>query len=200
MLTIPGGHSLDTLRFVMGPFLELSATLSTTYPEIVLEGQSNVIHATAPDHVLVQGRLASGCVASVEVCGSAVLRPKFYMTVIGSEGALEVQSVPLPGLTGMQMAHFEVIGHREANDAEILFSFDGSVMVDPSHSVERMYHRLESAIYAGSDAEPSFEHALETHEVLEAVAASSVRRRQVKLEQYSYGPPSTRTDAEDAIR
>ncbi|MBV8167843.1 MAG: Gfo/Idh/MocA family oxidoreductase, partial [Alphaproteobacteria bacterium] len=66
-LTIPHGHTIDAMRFVAGELRSLSAVVSTQVHQWLDTGTQQLVDVTAPDNVLLCGRLASGAVASVHV-------------------------------------------------------------------------------------------------------------------------------------
>src|SRR5438309_561750 len=67
LLTIPVGHSLDILNYVLGEFAELSAVSDVRRPLITIQETGERIVKTAADQVAVIGTLRSGATASVHV-------------------------------------------------------------------------------------------------------------------------------------
>src|SRR5881296_1327757 len=67
LLTIPVGHSLDILNYVLGEFAELSAVSDVRRPLITIEGSGEQIVKTAPDQIAVIGTLTSGATASIHI-------------------------------------------------------------------------------------------------------------------------------------
>src|SRR5712691_925748 len=59
LLTIPLGHSLDILNYVLGEFAELSAVADVRRPLITIEETAEQIVKTAPDQIAVIGTLTS---------------------------------------------------------------------------------------------------------------------------------------------
>ena len=53
VLTIQGGHAIDSLRYALGEIAALSATVRTLFPDVVVQGTNEVLHPTAPDNVVV---------------------------------------------------------------------------------------------------------------------------------------------------
>ena len=60
LLTIPVGHSLDVLTFVLGEFADLSALSDLRRPLITIEETSEQIVKTSADQIAVIGTLVSG--------------------------------------------------------------------------------------------------------------------------------------------
>src|SRR5207248_9175471 len=67
LLTIPVGHSLDLLNYVLGEFAELSAVLDLRRPHITIEETGERMVKTAADQIAVIGTLRSGATASVNI-------------------------------------------------------------------------------------------------------------------------------------
>src|SRR6266581_2523978 len=68
LLTIPFGHSVDTLNYLLGEFTELSAVSDVRRPLITIEETGEQIVKTAADQVAVIGTLTSGATASIHIC------------------------------------------------------------------------------------------------------------------------------------
>src|SRR2546429_362146 len=66
-LTIAVGHSLDTLAYVLGEFIDLSAVSDLRRPLITIEETGEQIVKTAADQIAVIGTLTSGATASVHI-------------------------------------------------------------------------------------------------------------------------------------
>src|SRR3989475_1007505 len=67
LLTVPVGHSLDILNYVLGEFAELSAVSAVRRPLIIIEETGEQIVKTAADQVAVIGSLTSGPTASIHI-------------------------------------------------------------------------------------------------------------------------------------
>ena len=63
-LTIACGHSIDALRYVVGDFSDVSSVVATQAPAMVRDRHPAIRDVTAPDNILVSGKLANGGVAS----------------------------------------------------------------------------------------------------------------------------------------
>src|SRR3546814_5171378 len=67
-LSIPGGHSIDALCWLLGEYEKLSATVKTAVTEVEVVGTTGErIKRTSADQILVAGELKSGVVASVRL-------------------------------------------------------------------------------------------------------------------------------------
>src|SRR5438874_7706319 len=66
-LTIAVGHSLDTLTYVLGEFIDLSGVSDLRRPLITIEETGEQMVKTAADQIAVIGTLTSGATATVHV-------------------------------------------------------------------------------------------------------------------------------------
>ncbi|TMC80305.1 MAG: Gfo/Idh/MocA family oxidoreductase, partial [Chloroflexi bacterium] len=67
LLTVPFGHSLDLLNYVLGEFVDLSAVSDVRRPLITIEETGEQIVKTAVDQIAVIGTLTSGATASIHI-------------------------------------------------------------------------------------------------------------------------------------
>ena len=109
-LTIPGGHSLDTLAACLGGFRELAALLDTQHKETEIIGTGKTVKVTSADQVLVNGKLQNGAVASVHIKADMAVPAGVRLEINGAEGDLLVRSETPPGRdpVGLQRAELVV--------------------------------------------------------------------------------------------
>src|SRR5213080_4496163 len=99
LLTIAVGHSLDTLSYVLGEFVELSAVSDLRRPLINIEETGEKVLKTAADQIAVIGTLASGATASVHVREAVAGGTGFLWEINGTDGTLRITADgPLPGI------------------------------------------------------------------------------------------------------
>ncbi len=180
-LTVPGGHSLDTLASCVGPFRELTALLSTQHKETEIIGTGRIVKVTSPDQVLVSGTLANGAVASVHIKADMAVPMGVRLEINGAEGDLLVVSRTPKGAdpVGLQRAEL-VLSHakRGTRDyVEIPVSLEGAlpapVPSGPPFYTARLLAHLAQSIRTGSETNPSFADALANHRLLDAVQRAS---------------------------
>jgi predicted dehydrogenase len=188
-LTIPGGHSLDSLAHVFGPLRELSALLTTQHKEAEIIGTGRTVPVTAPDQLLLAGRLANGAVMSVHVKADMAVPMGVRLEVNGREGDLLVTSRTPPGgdPVGIQRAELVLSMARRGSKefVEIPVPRDDAVPeAVPSgapYYTGRLLARLANAIRAGDNAVPDFATALENHRLLDAVQRASDSGERVRM-------------------
>src|SRR5437870_11148719 len=90
LLTVPFGHSLDTLNYVLGEFAELSAVSDVRRPLITIEETREQIAKTAADQIAVIGTLTSGATASINIREAVAGGSGFQWEINGTDGTLRI--------------------------------------------------------------------------------------------------------------
>src|SRR5207248_6175265 len=90
LLTVPVGHSLDILNYVLGEFAELSALSALRRPLITIEETGEQIVKTAADQIAVIGTLTSGATASIHIREAVAGGSGFQWEVNGTDGTLRI--------------------------------------------------------------------------------------------------------------
>ena len=180
-LTIPGGHSLDTLAACVGPFREFSALVSTQHKETEIIGTGRIVPVSSPDQVLLSGTLADGAVASVHIKADMAVPMGVRLEINGAEGDLLIVSHTAKGQNpvGVQRAELKLSHAKRgsAEYAEIGVPADGllpaSMPTGAPYYTARLLAQLAKAIRDGADASPNFADAVDCHRLLDAVQHAS---------------------------
>lgn len=180
-LTIAGGHTIDALQFVAGDLSRISAIVSTQASQWFETDTERWVDVTAPDHILVNGHMRAGGVASVHVASVPWAGSGYRMEIYGREGTLIASSgntpqfglIRLQGSTGDDkgLTDLEVPAHHHWVPA-------GMPKGDP-YNVGQLYHRFADVIRSGVAAEPDFNTAVKLHELLDTVVAASEQGREM---------------------
>src|SRR5256714_5944320 len=105
LLTVPLGHSLDILNYVLGEFAELSAVSDLRRPLITIEETREQIMKTAADQIAVIGTLRSGATVSVHIREAVAGGTGFLWEINGSEGTLRITAdAAVPGIFPLTVA------------------------------------------------------------------------------------------------
>jgi hypothetical protein len=92
VLSISTGHILATLARAVGEFGQVSAVVTLINKETTVIETGQAVPVTAPDQVVLAGRLEGGAVASIAVQGgSAPVTPGFELRIVGTEATLVVR-------------------------------------------------------------------------------------------------------------
>jgi hypothetical protein len=100
VLSISTGHILATLVRAVGEFRQVSAVVASINKQTTVIETDQTMPVTAPDQVVIAGRLESGVVASIAVQGgSAPVTPGFEFRIVGTEATLVIRPAAPGGIT-----------------------------------------------------------------------------------------------------
>ncbi len=181
-LTITHGHTIDALRFVVGDFSSVAAVVSTQVNRWYETDTEQYVAVTAPDNILVSGRLKSGAVASAHVANNPWAGSGYRMEIYGSAGTLTASSEESPNHDGVR-----VQGVRGANQLEDLpvpprytYVLEGMPRGTP-YNVGQMYYQFGRSIRAGEDGQPDFAEAVRLHQLIDRIQEASEKGVEVSV-------------------
>lgn len=178
-LTIANGHTVDAMRFVTGDFSRLSAVVATQAKQWLDTGTNTWLDVTAPDNVLVSGRLANGAVASVHIAAVPYAGSGYRMEIYGRNGTLVATGEDSPQLS-------EVFLHGAKGDNTLVpmpvperfkFAAPGTPSGE-AINVGQMYTRFARAIRDRETGLPTFDTAVDLHRLVDAIKQASDDRRE----------------------
>jgi predicted dehydrogenase len=187
LLTVPVGHSLDLLNYVLGEFAELSAVSHLRRKLITIDGSGEQIAKTAADQVAVIGTLTSGATASIHIREFVAGGTGFLWEINGTDGTLRITAdAALPEIFPLTVAG--ALGRDEPTELAVpaaltqkwpaLTSLEGA----PAFNVGRAYAAFAADINNGTHTVPDFADAVRRHEVIAAIerSAASGERTTIK--------------------
>lgn len=169
--TIAAGHALDAFCDVAGTFETISAATAIQVREIGVEGASPIAR-TAPDHLAVAGRLASGAFGSFVVRGTPHGGSGLRFEVNGDRGALLITTAGINPMMQMSALTLHQIGAdgqlTPVEPSAACYLADRSV---PAHAygVAQSYAYLADAIRGKGAVPADFDHALAHHRLLDRI-------------------------------
>ena len=173
-LTIAAGHTVDAMRFVTGDFSRLSAMVATQAKQWLDIGTGTLLDVTAPDNVLLSGRLANGAMASVHVGAIPFAGSGYRMEIYGREGTLVATGEDSPQL-GRVFLHGAKRDDKLA-PIPVPERFTLAAPGTPSGEVTnvgQMYALFAQAIRDGRSHQPTFETAVDLHRLIDAIRQAS---------------------------
>ena len=185
LLTVPFGHSLDILSYVLGEFADLSAVSDVRRPLISIEGTGEQIVKTAADQIAVIGTLTSGATVSVHVREAVAGGTGFLWEINGTEGTLRITAdAPLPGIFPVTVAGAQggtepaelVVPAALVEKWPALTSLEGA----PAFNVGRTYAAFAADLDSGKHTVPDFADAVRRHEVIAAIERSAASGERMK--------------------
>src|SRR5213592_4932339 len=178
LLTVPFGHSLDVLNYVLGEFADLSAVSDIRRPLITIEETREQMVKTAVDQIAVIGTLTSGATASIHIREAVAGGTGFLWEINGTDGTLRITAdAALPEIFPLTIhgAH----GRNEPAELDIptvltqkwpaLTKLEGT----PAFNVGRAYAAFATDIDNGTHTVPDFADAVRRHELIAAIERSA---------------------------
>ncbi|MDA0364348.1 MAG: Gfo/Idh/MocA family oxidoreductase [Chloroflexi bacterium] len=181
-LTIPGGHAMDALCFVLGEIAEVSARVTTRITEWRDEETGAVLPVDAPDNIAVAGRLVSGGEVAIHVGTVPHQSRGTRLEIYGRDGALFLTSGSAN--IGPNVLHGARAGETLAEMAppdEYVLAPEGTPS-GPPRNVAHAYARIADARGGGAAFDPDFDLAVTRHRLLAAIERSSESGRAVTIE------------------
>ena len=186
LLTVPFGHSLDVLNYVLGEFADLSAVSDIRRPLITIEETREQMVKTAVDQIAVIGTLTSGATASIHIREAVAGGTGFLWEINGTDGTLRITAdAALPEIFPLTVAGAK--GRKEPAKFAIptaltqkwptLASLEGA----PAFNVARAYAAFAADIENGTHTAPDFGDAVRRHEVIAAIERSASTGKRVKV-------------------
>jgi predicted dehydrogenase len=182
MLSIPFGHTVDALCWMLGDFEELSATLSVRRKQARVVESGRLVDMTAPDQVAVSGTLKNGAVASIHYRAGSSRATGLLWEINGTAGDLIIE-----GESGhMQYGRIKIRGgqgkDKSVSDLPVpdRYRLVNLPARDLSYTVAHAYKGVLSDIRHGTRLVPSFADALVPHSLVETISlAASTGQRQL---------------------
>lgn len=168
-VTIRGGHSLDALVHVVGPFAGLNATTAIQTKTIDLTDTGGTTRRTAPDQLAVAGSMANGAVATVHMQGGPAAGVGLHWEISGRDRDLLITAPS--GTTGIQMTSSLSLFEISRSGKRIAIELPPAaypVAAGPSFNIAQIYGRFRDGMPL-----PGFADAVAHHRLLDAIAAAA---------------------------
>lgn len=174
MLTIPVGHGVDALRWVLGEFESVNATLATRHQRVALVDSGGEVAATGPDQVAVTGILRNGAVAALHFRGDVSPASNFRWEIHGDRGTLLIE-----GDTGHIQYGFVTIRRADTNGQlgalplPERYRRTQTASSDFSDAVAHAYRGVYDDMKTGSKSVPDFKAAVELHHLINRIVGAA---------------------------
>src|SRR5438309_2266187 len=185
LLTVPFGHSLDILNYVLGEFADLSAVSDVRRPLITIEETGERIVKTAPDQIAVIGTLTSGATASIHIREAVAGGSGFLWEINGTDGTLRITAAAAqPQIFPLTVAGAKggIEPAELAVPAALIQKWPALTGLEgaPAFNVGRAYAVFAADIDKRTHTVPDFADAVRRHEVIAAVERSAASGERVK--------------------
>jgi predicted dehydrogenase len=173
-LTIPNGHTIDAMRFVVGDVQRLSATIATKAKQWLDTGTNEWVDVTSPDNVLLSGELLGGAVFSSHIATVPFAGSGYRMEVYGRSGTLIASGEDSP-----QLGPIALRGARGNDQLEALIVPESYTITSAGTpegepwNVGQLYTQFGAALRGGEIQQPTFETALSLHRLIDVMRDSA---------------------------
>ena len=181
-LTIANGHTIDAMRFVVGDFARLSATVSTQAKQWLDTGTNTWVDVTSPDNILTAGRLKSGAVASAHIAAIPYAGSGYRMEIYGRDGTLVAAGEDSP-----QLSEVALLGAQKGDTLTPIAVPERFTVVaagtpaGEALNVGQMYTLFARAIRDGHGDLPDFATAVDLHRLVDGIRQASETGREVSF-------------------
>ena len=181
-LTIPGGHSIDALCYVLGEFAEVTARVTTRIKQWRHQESGEPFAVDAPDSISVAGVLENGAEVSIQVAAVPSSPSGSRMEIYGREGTLVITA----GSTNIgPNVLLAAKGRDPLSEMQVPDNYkltpEGTPGGQP-RNVAQAYARMADAFPKAEGFDPDFELAVQRHRLIDAIERSSDEGRAVKLQ------------------
>jgi predicted dehydrogenase len=185
LLTVPVGHSLDILNYVLGEFADLSAVSDLRRPLITIEETGEQVVKTAADQIAVIGTLTSGATASVHIREAVAGGTGFLWEINGTDGTLRITAdAALPEIFPLTVAGAQGRNEPTQLTFPMALTQQWPTLADlegaPAFNVARAYAAFAADLDNGTHTVPDFADAVRRHEVIAAIERSAASGKRVK--------------------
>ena len=180
-MTIPGGHAIDALCYMLGEFDEVATRVTTriTMWKHAVTGEDFPVDA--PDTVSAAGLLKNGAEVSYQVASVPQNASGTRMEIYGRKGTLVLTSNSVNiGPSQLQLA-FGGADLAEVTPPDSYRLIPADMAAGPGRNVAQAYARFAAALQSGSADAPDFNDAVVRHALIDAMERSHAQGKVIKL-------------------
>lgn len=180
-MTIPGGHAIDALCYILGEFADISARVTTRIDMWKHAVTGEDFPVDAPDTVTAAGVLKNGAEVSYQVASVPYNASGTRMEIYGRKGTLMLTSNSVN--IGPSQLHL-AIGKAEMAEVTPSDSYrliPADMAVGPGRNVAQAYARFAETLQSGAAKAPDFGDAVRRHALIDAMERSHETGKAVSL-------------------
>ncbi|MHA7985319.1 Gfo/Idh/MocA family protein [Rathayibacter sp. CAU 1779] len=180
LVEVLGGHTLDILQHVLGPIVALRGSSHIRRRQQTIAETDETVDVTSPDLLVAVAEFAGGAVATIQLHDGEASTPRSRIEIMGSSGDLAIVSSTDsdPRAAQLQITGLELdlagdwpdVWHRVDTSS-------GSHLSVEVRNTSRLYEAIYADLTTGSSSAPTFDTALQVHELLAAIESPARRDR-----------------------
>ncbi|MCJ2038984.1 Gfo/Idh/MocA family oxidoreductase [Methylobacterium sp. J-059] len=163
MVTIQGAHTVDLLIALAGPLASMVALGSRQFPQIAVGAPRQLRERITFDHLLMQGRHATGAPFTLEVAGGRTGKTPFHLDLVGETGHLRLVGGAPRGLQSGRIGLIRDGEPQNINEGPFAALSDAAV------NVAGVYAALRDDIRHDTSTVTDFEYAVRLTRLIEDV-------------------------------
>jgi predicted dehydrogenase len=171
VLTIPGGHSLDAMRALVGEVTSVNGRTTHLREHVMAADVGREVRMTAPDQFAAIGTLESGAVFSAHFTGVAPRGEMFRMMLVGDKGELLIEADGMPEIAPLRLSGTRARG--EALKPIAVPSPEGTPPQGPAYNIWFLWRQIAADLGQGTTTAPDLASALKTRGLIDAIARSA---------------------------
>ena len=183
--TITFGHVFDAMCMVVGELAEVSGVVSTQVKQWFETDTKKTVDTTAPDNIMVQGRLENGAVVCANVGVQPFHNSGFRFEIYGKEGTLMM----IGGGEAGQEDSRKIMGGKKDDKAlkelpvpdRLKWVPQEVRKVGRAYDVGQMWVNFAKTIRGAAPVGPDFDHAVRRHRSLDAITRASETGQRQKV-------------------
>lgn len=180
--TIMVGHQLSGITRIFGPLAQVNATMATRRPTVRVLDTGAEIPVTAADQVLVQGTFEkSGAPISLHCRGGLSRGTGLLWEITGTKGDLQITG----GNAAIQLSDMTLKGARGEDRTlaplPVPAKYGARAGDNPvAANVRHLYEWMAADLTNGTHTAPTFDDAVELHQIMDAIEQSAGRGVRVR--------------------
>lgn len=184
-IAIYAGHFLDALFETVGYPVSFSSELINQFPEVTITETGEKISTTAPDQLVLSGRLSGDAVISVHVEGGKRNNSGVQLDITGDQGDLKITNVSAFGGVGedyvIEGAHGDNIPLEILTIPNSYYWIKQPLMASGALELTNLYYAFAADVKNSTHRAPTFEDAVKMHKFFDLMNESSARGIRVSL-------------------
>jgi predicted dehydrogenase len=171
-MTIPGGHAIDALCFILGEFSQVSARVTTRIDMWKHAVTGEDFPVDAPDTVTAVGLLKNGAEVGYQVASVPCNSSGTCLEIYGRKGTIVLKSNSFnigPSQVYLARGNKQL---EEVTPPSDYFLVPNNMATGPGINVGQAYARFACAGESGFTSAPDFDQAVVRHKLIEAMERS----------------------------
>ncbi|GIG68458.1 Gfo/Idh/MocA family protein [Phytomonospora endophytica] len=176
LVEVAGGHTLDLVEYLTGEITEVAAATAVQQDRLTVTETGETITATAPDHLMLHGTMATGASLSAHLQDAKLAEPHARLEISGTTRDLLLTTVPHGDMLAAQVQIGELALYEVDAPGKpwtpVAVPAD-TALPEQARNVAALYRALAADLRDGGRRVAGFAEAERAHRVLDAVTRAA---------------------------